>query len=233
MFFRQRLRILTKTILQSLWCSFMRPAFLSALLIPALASVAMLFSGGSGDVIGSVPDPVMIQVDGDCECCGDTCQCCENCGCGCGVSSPSDISVEEDLTSHIGKVVQRKTREGLWEVTDAWRDESGELMYLYRQVSPVSSGNCPGGVCPQPMSTGYYDGTSQWTYPNDIASHLSGSSHGISASELSGMTKDEMEAMHDYLHNTASGVSSVQTSSSCPGGVCPQPSRRPAWRWRR
>ena len=233
MFSRQRLPILTKTILQSLWCSFMRPAYLSALIIPALAAVAMVFSGNSGDVIGSpaadlsVPSPSDMPA-ASCECCGDECTCCEGCGCGC-----SPVKSSEDLSSHIGKVVTRASRDGLWEVVDAWRDEKGELMYLYRQVQSVSSGDCPGGVCPQPMSTGYYDGTSQWTYPNDIASHLSGSSHGVSASELSGMTKDEMEAMHDYLHNTESGVSSVQMSSSCPGGVCPQPTRRSVWRWRR
>ena len=180
--------------------------------------------------IEAAPDVVALPVDG--ECCGDVCDCCDACDC----NKPEATEVE-DLSSHIGQVVERKTRPGLWEVVDAWRDESGELMYMYRQVQSAASGNCPGGVCPQPMASGYYDGSSQWTYPGDIASHLQGSNHGVSASQLSGMSKDQMEALHDSLHNStrSSGQAVTVQSSSCPGGVCPQPTTRSRglFRWRR
>ena len=161
-------------------------------------------------------------------CCGADCSCCDACVC----DEPKSTQAE-DLSSHVGQIVERKTRPGLWEVTDAWRDESGELMYMYRQVQSAASGNCPGGVCPQPMQTGFYDGTSQWTYPGDIAGHLQGSNHNISQGQLAGMSKDEMEALHDSLHNGTRSAP-VQVQSNCPGGVCPQPSvrRRGLFRWR-
>ena len=80
-------------------------------------------------------------------CCGDSCECCEQCPCD-GDSEPQTEPVVEDLSNHIGKIVERKTRPGLWEVVDAWRDDSGELRYLYRQVGAVAGSDCPGGVCP-------------------------------------------------------------------------------------
>lgn len=167
-----------------------------------------------------------------CDCCGEVCECCDNCPCdGAGEVAPEP----EDLSSHIGQVVERKTRPGLWKVIDAWRDESGELMYLYQQVPGVSSGDCPGGVCPTPASTGYYDGSSQWTYPGDIASHLtSDPNHMVPASQLAGKSKDELEAMHDQLHNQMQYGGQVM-QSGCPGGVCPQPTtrRRGLFGWRR
>lgn len=89
---------------------------------------------------------------------------------------------------------------------------------------------------PQPLQTGYYDGTSGWTYPGDIAGHLMGGSHGVSRQQLQGMTKDQMESLHDSLHNSTrtSGQAVAVQSSNCPGGVCPQPTvRRRVWRWRR
>ena len=75
--------------------------------------------------------------------------------------------------------------------------------------------------------TGYYDGTSQWTYSGDIASHLA-NGHGVS--NTTRMTKDEMEAVHDSLHNKTRIVSRSRTTarstqSSCPNGVCPSPRR--------
>jgi hypothetical protein len=116
-------------------------------------------------------------------------------------------------------------------VVDAWRDDSGELMYLYRQEQTTSIGNCPGGICPQPMGT--YDGTSGWTYPGDIVDHLMNDpKHFVPAEQIIGKTKDELEAMHDSLH--AGGQAVRVQSGNCPGGVCPQPvqRRRGLFRWR-
>lgn len=49
----------------------------------------------------------------------------------------------------------------------------------------------------------------QWTYPGEIRQHLE-SGHGVDAS---GMTQEQAEALHDELHNEASGraVASPQT----------------------
>jgi hypothetical protein len=90
-------------------------------------------------------------------------------------------------------------------------------------------------------SSGYYDGTSQRTYPGDIRSHLQGT-HGVGST--AGMTKDQMEALHDSLHNGSRSVSRSRTvtrsvqQSACPGGVCPSPAsrstvRRGIFGWRR
>lgn len=160
-------------------------------------------------------------------CCGADCKC-DPCEC--------DVKDEpvEDLSSHIGKLVTRSSKPGVWRVVDAWRDDSGELMYRYQLEQSTATSSCPGGVCPQPMSNGYYDGTSQWTYPGDIAGHLQGGNHSISQVQLAGMSKDDMETLHDSLHNGTRSTG-VQVQSSCPGGVCPQPSvqRRGLFRWRR
>lgn len=92
---------------------------------------------------------------------------------------------------------------------------------------------------------------SQWTYPGDIATHVS-TVHGISAA---GKSKEQLEKEHDAAHNaTRVAVSTrsvvvatpyVQRSvtrsvtSNCPGGVCPTRTsvqvqvRRPLLLWRR
>jgi len=160
-------------------------------------------------------------------------QCCDDCGDVCTCEVPCECGDEEDLTSHIGKLVTRSTRPGVWRVVDAWRNDDGVLMYLYRLEQTTAGSNCPGGVCPSPsdqIQTGYYDGTSGWTYPGDIASHLRSSQHMIPAEQMIGKSKDELEALHDALHDSRT----TQTTSSCPGGVCPSPTTtRRTWRWRR
>lgn len=169
-------------------------------------------------------------VTSDCgDCCGDSCSCCE--ACPCGAEQPAPMPETEDLSSHIGKLVTRTTRPGVWKVVDAWRDDSGELMYRYQLQTGMES-NCPGGVCPQPMGT--YDGSSQRTYPGDISNHLMSGNHMVPAEQLIGKSKDELEAMHDSLHNGGQyGGQAIQ--SGCPGGVCPQPTvrRRGLFGWRR
>jgi hypothetical protein len=166
------------------------------------------------------------------DCCGDACECCDACPCGVE-DEPQTVEAAEDLSSHIGRRVTRASRPGVWIVADAWRDETGQLMYLYRQEQTATAGNCPGGFCPSPsdqLQTGYYDGTSGWTYPGDIAGHLLGGSHGVSQSELVGLSKDQMESLHDSLHDAGGQAVRLQSSSSCPGGVCPQPTRvRRGW----
>ncbi len=73
------------------------------------------------------------------------------------------------------------------------------------------------------IQTGYYDGRSQWTYPGDIASHLMGGNHGVSRPRLAGMSKREMESLHDALHNgTKRRLVTPQVRNNCPGGYCPR-----------
>ena len=111
----------------------------------------------------------------------------------------------------------------------------------YSQPTPVTySQPVPIQRTVSNTSSGYYDGTSQWTYPGDIRSHLQGT-HGVG--NTAGMTKNQMEALHDSLHNGSRSVSRSRTvtrsvqQSACPGGVCPSPSYAPVRRgifgWRR
>jgi hypothetical protein len=55
-----------------------------------------------------------------------------------------------------------------------------------------------------------------WTYPGDITSHLL-SGHAVDASNMS---VAEQLSLHDSLHNSVRATT-VRSSSSCPGGVCP------------
>lgn len=93
------------------------------------------------------------------------------------------------------------------------------------------------------IASGFYDGTSKWDYPGDIAQHLlNHPNHQFSYSQVAGKSKDELEAMHDAHHDQMSGVSgqsvgayrvtspgllsypmfqSSGRSSYCPSGRCP------------
>lgn len=73
------------------------------------------------------------------------------------------------------------------------------------------------------LAHGQYDGTSRWTYPGDIATHLMGPSHGFQRGQLVGMSKDQLEALHSQHHEDKRqmGVQRVYSSSSCPSGNCP------------
>ena len=82
---------------------------------------------------------------------------------------------------------------------------------------------------PQQQTVSYQPSRSRshWTYPGDIKSHLA-SGHGNV--NTAGMTRDQMESLHDDLHEGRSRPAArpaVQpvASSGCPGGVCPTSSR--------
>jgi hypothetical protein len=72
---------------------------------------------------------------------------------------------------------------------------------------------------------------SQWTYPGDIATHVS-TVHGIS---VAGKSKEQLEREHDAAHNAVVTRSVVVqrpqvVRSNCPGGVCPtQPTKTRGW----
>ena len=65
----------------------------------------------------------------------------------------------------------------------------------------------------------YAPSRNHWTYPGDIRSHLA-SSHGTV--NTAGMTRDQMESLHDSLHERS--PQRVQ-QTVCPNGVCPTSSR--------
>jgi hypothetical protein len=102
-----------------------------------------------------------------------------------------------------------------WQIDGMWS----------HRYEPVASASVS-SVATQPAS-GYYSGTSQWTYPGRIDSHLMGT-HGVSQSQLAGMSKQQQERLHDSLHNGAVSqpVYRQPVRSNCPGGVCPTPARR-------
>jgi hypothetical protein len=109
---------------------------------------------------------------------------------------------------------------------------------------PVTEGRKPSGgtVAPQPASTASvikpsvvkndWDNrstlsyTPRWTHPSTIEDHMV-SHHGVSTV---GKTREQLYAEHDAIHDaersrSVSVTTSRQSYSSCPGGVCPVPSR--------
>ena len=73
----------------------------------------------------------------------------------------------------------------------------------------------------------YAPSQSHWTYQGDIRSHLA-TGHGTV--NTAGMSRDEMESLHDSLHEgnvprVQRTVSRSVQASGCPDGVCPTSSR--------
>jgi hypothetical protein len=170
------------------------------------------------------------------DCCGDNCQCCEGCecsgDCGGGVDAGVDLQVQpveptKTLPKSPRKLGELRMINGQQhKLINSWQIDG---MWSHR-YEPVASA-AVSSVATQPAS-GYYSGTSQWTYPGRIDNHLM-SAHGVSQSQLSGMNKQEQERLHDSLHNGAvrqpvyrQPVYRQPVRSSCPGGVCPTPARR-------
>lgn len=154
------------------------------------------------------------------DCCGDDCKCCDQCECdGCEqhakVEDVKPVKVAKKVRDfgHIEiinglahKMVAR------WQEGDVWK-------YRYEPI------NQPTQTLPN-VASGVYSGTSQWTYPGTIDGHLA-STHGLSRSHLAGKSKQQLEAIHDSLHNaTRYAPAQPVMQSNCPGGVCPQPQRR-------
>lgn len=97
-------------------------------------------------------------------------------------------------------------------------------------------------VKPEPTKASVSNGTysqpdgykSQWTYPGDIATHVS-TVHGISTA---GKTKEQLEREHDAAHNATRSSPVVMSQpivryapqSNCPNGQCPtKPSTKQTW----
>lgn len=76
----------------------------------------------------------------------------------------------------------------------------------------------------------------EWTWPGDIYQHLAGT-HGVSGT---GLSHREAVVLHNRLHNASATTRvampqtvwrpAVQSSSNCPGGVCPLPAARVSYR---
>ena len=178
----------------------------------------------------SLPVPVVDASPSDKNCCGDECNCCEQCPCNSVLEpaveavvdpvvelpkqNPAAYAVGDDIVVSSGATHTVTKVEVL----------NGKWAYFTQPKSVSVSVSTPVNY-----SSGYYDGTSQWTYPGDIRSHLA-TSHGTTST--AGMSQDQMESLHDSLHNSTRKVMQpfrVQRSN-CPGGVCP-PQRRALFRW--
>jgi hypothetical protein len=181
----------------------------------------------------TLPVPVVEIPSVDKTCCDDECNCCEQCPCN---------SVLEPVVESVAEVP--KQNPAAYAVGDEIRTSSGAL-HTVTKVS-VIDGKWAYHTKPKSVSvsvstpaasvSGYYDGTSQWTYPGDIRSHLA-TSHGTTAA--AGMSKDQMESLHDSLHNATRYAPAPRqfvmprVQSNCPGGVCPtQPRTTLFSRWR-
>lgn len=157
-----------------------------------------------------------------CDCAND-CECCAGCACG-GKVAEKQAAVEVSVVEpKLGDVqVIEGVQKTLYQI-DTYQD--GRRFLRWRPVRTsvsVSSGSVR-------VSSGPH-----WTYPGDIQSHLA-VGHG---QQVSGMSQDEMESLHDSLHegtrvNVSTPRASVNVSSGCPGGVCPvnvNVSNRPRFR---
>lgn len=171
-------------------------------------------------------------------CCGDVCDCCDQCPCDnplpvnsntpkVSTSQPSrkigDVQYFNGVKNRLNKITDR--------VGGGWN-------YHYNPVSePVTSQPSPAIV------TGYYSGTSQWTYPGSISTHLT-NDHRLSSDQLMGKSISELEALHDNIHNSTRNVRQILPmkqpvirqpvmNGGCPNGVCPtQPRTSLFGRWR-
>ena len=179
----------------------------------------------------SLPTPVVESSPSDKTCCGDECNCCEQCPC----NSVLSVAVEPVKDP---KPAPRQNP-AAYAIGDDIRTASGSL-HTVTKVSVINGKwayhTKPKSVsvsvsAPVNYSSGYYDGTSQWTYPGDIRSHLA-TSHGTTTT--AGMSQDQMESLHDSLHNgTRRVVQPIRVNrTECPGGVCPNPRTRILRRWR-
>ena len=183
----------------------------------------------------SLPVPVVETSPSDETCCGDECNCCEQCPCN-SVLKPAVETVVEPVAEvpkqnpaayAVGDDI--RTASGALHTVTKVEIVNGKWAYFTQPKSVSVSVSTPTVSTPTVSVSGYYDGTSQWTYPGDIRSHLA-TSHGTTAT--AGMSKNQMESLHDSLHNGTRQVAQpvrVQ-QSNCPGGVCPQP-RRTLFRW--
>lgn len=157
------------------------------------------------------------------DCCGDDCQCCDNCGCG-GCEQPA--KVQDSKPSKVARKVRDfghiEIINGVaHEMVARWQ-EGSEWKYRYEPINQPTQAL-------RNVASGTYSGTSQWTYPGTIDGHLA-ATHGLSRGELSGKSKQELERIHDSLHNSTRYAQPVNRQpvvrSNCPGGVCPQPQKR-------
>lgn len=180
----------------------------------------------------SLPTPIIESSPSD-KCCGDDCDCCEQCPCNSVLSVAVEPVVEvvaevpepqpqpKPAAYAIGADI--RTASGAIETVTKVENINGNWAYFTQPKSVSVSVSTP-----VTYSSGYYNGTSQWTYPGDIRSHLS-TSHGTTAT--AGMSQNQMESLHDSIHNGTRTYSQpvvrpvVRVQSNCPGGVCPQPRR--------
>ena len=199
-----------------------------------LSATALALAFAGANVVSEMPpqQPVVEPPKSvEAAACCDDCKCCSACDCGGDVGSevqpvevPKPAKILPKSPRQVGELRTINGRQHKLVssalVGDEWR-------HYYEPVAvPVASSVQPG------FSTGYYSGGSQWTYPGRIDNHLT-SSHGVSRSQLSGMSKQEQERLHDSLHNGTPNrpvyrqpVYRQPVRSNCPGGVCPTPTRR-------
>lgn len=129
--------------------------------------------------------------------------------------SDEDVSSITGIHSGEGRhPVVRKTKEVTVPVSTVPLSSPPVTAYVQSQVQPT-------------IAHGTYQGGPEWSYPGDIANHLMGPNHNFSQSQLVGLSKAELEAMHSADHEGQRTVRSFQANTpsyqqgGCPGGVCP------------
>lgn len=195
-------------------------------ILTSVALAASMFTVNQPKPVEPVVKVPVATVSLPADCCGDDCQCCDQCECvGCDkpakvqepkpakpIAKPSrkigDVQVFDGVAKRLELIVPRS---------------DGGLNYHYRTFNQQH---------PSPAATSVGINGVRWTYPGTINNHLS-SAHGLSQSQLFGKSQAEMESIHNSLHN-ATRYAPAQpvyrrpavSQSNCPGGICPQPQRR-------
>lgn len=176
-----------------------------------------------------VPAGAAASVESQAECCGDDCQCCDMCPCGCAVKSPSDKLTKADQV-----VAPKPPREfgdvqiinGLaHKLTERWQ-ENGNWKYLYMPInSPQVSRVASTPVSNYQPRWANYDGLSRVQHAQVY--------HGLNPSSVStpelyrqmDADHDRYGAGHSQILQSRRSQPVMSSGSSCPGGVCPQPRR--------
>lgn len=176
-----------------------------------------------------VPAGAAVSVKPQVECCGDDCQCCDMCPCGCAPKIPSvkpakaDEVVSPKPPREFGNI---QIINGLaHKLTERWQ-EGGNWKYLYVPInSPQAS-----RVASTPASSyqprwANYDGLSRVQHAQ--------AHHGLNPSSMSeselyrqmDTDHDRYGAGHSQILRARQSQPMMRPGSSCPDGVCPQPRR--------
>ena len=112
-----------------------------------------------------------------------------------------------------------------WKVEGKWWSYSGwhgvkHLESEWQRAASKATGLAtasasPGGAATRQFPPRQSSGTGHWTYPGNIRQHLQ-QSHGITAAEAAMLTREQLESLHDALHE-GRGVQQIRSWAKARG----------------